>query len=54
MYVNDNLSSVLTYSETGLFPLGIYLLKVNNKHTRKQCEICPELTKKTPERRQLT
>ena len=30
--------------------VGIYLLKVNNRNTRKRCEICPKLTKKTPER----
>ena len=33
------------------FPAGIYLLKVNNKNTRKKCEICSKLTIKTPERR---
>ena len=25
-----------------------YLFKVNNRNTRRRCEICPELTKKTP------
>ena len=34
------------------YPAGIYLLKVNNRNTRKRCEICPKLTIKTPERRQ--
>ena len=33
------------------FPVGIYLLKVNNKNTRTRCEICSKLTIKTPERR---
>ena len=33
-------------------PAGICLLKVNNKNTRTECEICSELTVKTPERRQ--
>ena len=28
------------------FPPGIYLLKVNNKNTRKRCEICSKLTVK--------
>ena len=28
---------------------NIYLFKVNNKHTRKRCEICSKLTIKTPE-----
>ena len=34
-------------------PVGIYLLKVNNRNTRTRCEICSKLTIKTPERRQL-
>ena len=34
------------------FPVGIYLLKVNNKNTRTRCELCTKLTIKTPERRQ--
>ena len=32
------------------FPVGIYLLKVNNINTRTRCEICSKLTTKTPER----
>ena len=28
---------------------NIYLFKVNNRSTRKRCEICSELTVKTPE-----
>ena len=35
-----------------LLPAGIYLLKVNNRNTRKRCEICSKLTIKTPNRRQ--
>ena len=31
-------------------PIGIYLLKVNDRNTRKRFEICSKLTKKTPER----
>ena len=31
-------------------PVGIYLLKVNNRNTRTRCEICSKLTTKTPER----
>ena len=31
-------------------PANIYLLKVNNRNNRKRCEICSELTIKTPER----
>ena len=29
-----------------------YMFKVNNRNTRKRCEICSKLTIKTPERRQ--
>ena len=36
----------------GTNPAGIYLFKVNNRHTRIMCEMCPDLTVKTPERRQ--
>ena len=36
-----------------LFPVGIYLVKVNNKDTRAMCEICSKLIMQTPERRQL-
>ena len=32
-------------------PANIYLFKVNNKNTRKRCEICSQLTIKTPDRR---
>ena len=32
-----------------LVPAGIYLLTVNNRNTRKRCEIFSKLTKKTPE-----
>ena len=33
-------------------PANIYLLKVNNRNTRKRYEICLKLTIKAPERRQ--
>ena len=33
-------------------PANIYLFKINNKSTRKRCEICSKLTIKTLERRQ--
>ena len=32
-------------------PAGIYFLKVNNRNTRKRCEICSKLTINTAERR---
>ena len=34
-----------------LFPANIYLYKVNNRNSRKRCEIFSKLTIKTPERR---
>ena len=33
-------------------PAGNYMFKVNNRNSRTRCEICSELTIKTPERRQ--
>ena len=33
----------------GTYPVGIYLLKVNNRTTRTRCEIFSKLTIKTPE-----
>ena len=36
---------MLSYCETILFPVGIYLFKVNNKNTRKRHKISPKLTK---------
>ena len=36
-----------------VFPVDIYLLKVNNRNTRTRCEICSKLTIKTPERRSI-
>ena len=32
------------------YPANIYWFKVNNRSTRKRCEICIRLTIKTPER----
>ena len=34
----------------GLYPVNIYLFKVISQDIRKWCEICSELTIKTPER----
>ena len=34
-----------------IIPVGIYLLKVNNRNTRTRCEICSKLTINTTERR---
>ena len=38
----------------GANPAGIYLLKVKNRNTRARCEICSELTVKTPKVRTPT
>ena len=32
------------------YPVGNYMFKFNNRNTRTRCEICSELTIKTPER----
>ena len=32
-----------------VYPENIYLLKLNNRKTRRRCEICSSLTIKTPE-----
>ena len=39
-------------NKTHSYPANIYLLKTNNRNTRKRCEICSKLTIKTPESRQ--
>ena len=36
----------------GVYPAGIYLLKVNHRNIRKRCKICSKLTIRTPERHQ--
>ena len=35
-----------------IFPVSIYMFKVNNRNNRTTCEICSKLTIKTPEQRQ--
>ena len=42
MWPNDELN----------IPVGIHMVKVNNRNTRTRCEICSKLTIKTPERHQ--
>ena len=41
---------VLEWEKLKNIPVGIYLLKVNNRNTNTRCEICSKLTIKTPER----
>ena len=33
-------------TENTFVPAGIYLLKVNNRNTRRRCKICSKLTRK--------
>ena len=46
-----NISILAGINLEKLTPTNIYLSKVNDKNTRKRCEICSKLTIKTPERR---
>ena len=46
----DNNKPTRTTSVASFRPAYIYLFKVNNKNTRKRCEIYSKLTIKTPER----
>ena len=39
---------------TAYYPVGIYLFNVNNGNTKTMCEICSNLTIKTPERPSMT
>ena len=43
------LESIISLGSQIQSPANIYLLKVNNKSTRKRSEICSKLTLKTPE-----
>ena len=47
-----NLQSDLfcVFSLSDVFPVDIYLFKINNRNIKKSCEICSKLTVKTPER----
>ena len=36
-----------------VFPVGNYILKVNDRNTRSRCELCSKLTIKTPRRRHV-
>ena len=46
------LSSMKNMGAKTRIPATIYLFKVNDRNTRKSCEVCLKLTIKTPERRQ--
>ena len=42
------------YLQNHNFPVNIYLFKVNNRNSRKSCEICSKLTIKAPEQPYFT
>ena len=50
----QNAARSVTQQEIEYSPANIYLLKVNNRNTRKRCKICSKLTIKTPQWCQLT
>ena len=43
--------SLKSLNELRIDPIGIYLLKVNNKNSRTRCKICSKLIIKRPEQR---
>ena len=45
---------IVSYKLLLVRPAGIYLLKIDNKNTRKKCKICSKLTIKTPKRHHWT
>ena len=42
-------TNMYTNAKIRIYPVGIYLLKVNNENSRTRCVICSKLTKETPE-----
>ena len=46
-----NLYELFGCNTCWMYPAGIYWLKVNNRNTRTECEVCSKLRIKTPERR---
>ena len=52
MLVGPIFNKTASLNDAGrIYPVGIYLLQVNNRNTRTRCEICSKLTIRTPERR---
>ena len=50
--IHSKASNMLrTSARATAYPAGNYIFKVNNRNTRKRCEICSKLTINTPERR---
>ena len=50
--LNNHLYTVIGLHTENKNPANIYLFKVNNRNTRKRCEMCSKLPIKTPGRRQ--
>ena len=44
-------ASFALFINTGHYPAGNYMFRVNSRNTRTRCKICSKLTIKTPERR---
>ena len=51
--MRNPLSSKPENFQRSLFPIGIYVFKVNKRNFRTRCEICSKLTIKTPEQRKI-
>ena len=56
VFYQTNIKNNLPQTNKGIiperyYPANIYLLKGNNRNTRKRGKICSKLTMKTPERR---
>ena len=47
----DHTTNKKKFISSNTIPVGIYLVKVNNRNTRTSCEICSKLTIKITERR---
>ena len=45
--IHYDLKESKTHKKMNEYPVGIYLLKINNRNTRSRCEICSKLTIKT-------
>ena len=52
LYSRTKFSKWISSLHMSKYPANIYMFQVNNRSTRKKCEICSKLTIKAPERRQ--
>ena len=46
MYLNPQVTLRIAICISGMYPGGNYMFKVNNRNTRKRCEICSKLAKR--------